>query len=154
MIGIGSPYGDDQAGWRVAEYLRQLPEAAGIEVLIRDRPGSRLLEDLEYCASAILVDAIHSDAPAGTLHCLTIDSLAEVSSITSSHGFGLVETLSLGEALGILPSRLLIYGVEIEPAQTILLEAPLTPAVAAAVQRLAGLLAQPDVLEGRPAPPA
>lgn len=154
VIGIGSPYGDDQVGWRVAECVRQLPQAAGIEVLMRDRPGNRLLEDLEGCASAILVDAIHSDAPAGTLHCLTIDSLTEVSSITSSHGFGLAETLSLGKALGLLPSWLLIYGVEIEPGQATLLEAPLTPAVAAAVQRLARLLAQPDVLEGRPAPPA
>lgn len=141
IIGIGSPYGDDQVGWRVIEHLQHLPEADKITILTRDRPGIRLLEDLEGRRSTILIDAVQSGAPAGTLHDFDVGRLDKISTLTSSHGFGLAETLSLGKALGILPVTLSIYGIEIEPEQTACIGVPLTPAVAAGAKRLTHLLA-------------
>lgn len=140
IIGIGSPYGDDQVGWQVVERLRDAAEIAGMVMLIRDRPGIRLLEDVKGYHRAILIDAVHSGAPVGTLHCLDMDRLEEISVITSSHGFGLAETLGLGKTLAILPAEISIYGIEIEPEQRDRFQAPLTPAVAATAERLFRLL--------------
>jgi len=48
----------------------------------------------------------------------------------SAHGLGLAEALALGERIGALPRRLVIYGVEPETTQP---GRELSPAVAAAV---------------------
>lgn len=142
VIGIGSPYGDDQLGWQVVERLQNLSTATNIATLIRDRPGTRLLEDLGGCHHAVLVDAVCSDAPAGTLHCLDVKGLEAIPIMTSSHGLGLAETLCLGRILGILPAEILLYGIAIEPGQREYFQAPLSPPVAAAAERLSRLLAR------------
>lgn len=49
VLGIGSPFGDDQAGWKVAEALKQqLSVCPSISAYVHiesiDRPGIRLIE--------------------------------------------------------------------------------------------------------------
>lgn len=141
MIGLGSPYGDDQVGWQVVERLRNTAKITGTALLIRDRPGARLLEDLQGWHRAILIDAMHSGAAVGTLHCLDLNRLEAISTMTSSHGFGLAETLRLGKTLGVLPAEISIYGIEIESEPMGCFQAPLSPAVAATAERLSRLLA-------------
>ena len=50
-----------------------------------------------------------------------------------SHGSNLFETLALGDMLGILPRRVILYGVE---ADCMILGEGLSPAVAQALERL------------------
>lgn len=141
VIGIGSPYGDDQVGWRVVEHLQRMPEAAGTVALCCDRPGTRLLEDLRGSERAILIDAIHSGTTVGTLHRLDIDRLDDAPIMASSHAFGLAETLRLGKVLGLLPAELSIYGIEIDPRARNHFQAPLTPAVAVTAEYISRLVA-------------
>ena len=58
VIGIGSPFGDDQLGWLVVRLLQQHPSLHqftkdSLELLCSDRPGMYLLES-EHMANDIL----------------------------------------------------------------------------------------------------
>jgi len=45
-----------------------------------------------------------------------MDEIASCRTLTSSHGFGLAETLRLADSLGVLPEDLVIFGVAIGDA--------------------------------------
>jgi hydrogenase maturation protease len=64
---------------------------------------------------AVIVDAVRSGAPAGTVH--VVDIAGEgwrrgVRDGTSTHGFGLPDVLRLARALGRAPGRVVLVGVE------------------------------------------
>lgn len=145
IIGIGSPFGDDRLGWVAAEMLRALVplhSAAGpIEILVLDRPGSALLSQWQNTDTLILIDAIRSGQTPGSLHCIAADRIGDNSPMTSSHGFGVAAALDLARALGELPDRCQVCGIEIDPAYA---GEELSPAARAAlpelVHRIEGLL--------------
>ena len=120
IIGIGqSLRGDDGAGIAAVHLWQQCYQAKGdrpnLQVELAEVPGIGLLSLLEGAATAILVDAIRTGAPPGTLMVVAEDQLeAFHSSSGSAHGFGVAETLSLGRKLmpGKLPKKLIIIGVE------------------------------------------
>ena len=67
IIGIGSPFGDDACGLAAARRLAEEPPA-GAEVVVADRPGAALIELLDGVDATILIDAVRSGSPPGTLH--------------------------------------------------------------------------------------
>ncbi|MCB9832091.1 MAG: hydrogenase maturation protease [Planctomycetes bacterium] len=115
VIGIGQERrGDDAIGLLVARRLAALPPA-NCRVLEHDGDGMDLLLAWEGADQAILVDALLSGGQAGELRVIdaTEASLsAALFSSTSSHALGLAEAIELGRALGRLPDRVLIYGIE------------------------------------------
>lgn len=118
IIGVGSPFGADQVGWRVAECLARsgtLRSASEMtwEVLIRDRPGVGLLNDLRGIERAVVIDAMRSNRETGWVQRFTTEDVIDHGGVCSSHGFGVGEALSLGRVLGELPEELSIFGVEI-----------------------------------------
>jgi hydrogenase maturation protease len=153
IIGIGSPFGDDRLGWVAAEMLRAAPalqSAAGpIEILVLDRPGSTLLSHWQNADTVILIDAIRSGQTPGSLHCIAADRIEGSSSTTSSHGFGVAAALDLARALGELPDRCYICGIEVDPAHAGEDLSPTTrAALPALVHRIEGLLS--GTIERRP----
>lgn len=146
ILGIGSPFGDDQAGWRVIEALERsklLNEFVGGEVSTHscDRPGSRLLESLRGAAFAIVIDAVQAGSAPGTVHRLDAWGIADDPRLLSSHGFGLASALALGEALGELPDEVIVYGIEIGEIAAAQPFEPLTEPVAGAVDELTAIIA-------------
>ncbi len=145
VVGVGSPdAGDDAVGPLVVDAVGRLG-LDGVEVLAHEDPtGLPLL--WRGHARVIVVDAVRSGAPAGTLVGLdAVQPGAEPppsGRAAGTHDFGLATAIGLSRALGTLPERLDIVGVEgiaFTPGD------PLTPAVAAAipdavaaVRRLAG----------------
>lgn len=119
IVGIGSPFGPDRLGWQViellgsAEYAQRLNNAQ-VQLQSSDRPGTSLLHTLQQFPKAILVDAILADQPAGTIIVTDANTLANNGEQFSSHGFGVAETLQLGQVLEWLPSRLVIVGIVVE----------------------------------------
>lgn len=118
ILGIGSPFGADRLGLEAAaalqHHLRLRPFIPGrLDIKACDRPGASLLNHLRGAEFAVLVDAIIGRRPPGSIYRLEAGEAASAASPVSSHSLGLAETLALGEALGELPSRLVLYGVEV-----------------------------------------
>ena len=132
VIGVGNPLrGDDAAGVAVAEHLRpRVPE--GVEVVACSEEPSRLMEAWEGAESVVLVDTVSSGAPPGTLHRFDAgdDAIPAHTFRSSTHAIGIADTIELARALGRLPRRVRVYGVEAGGFAT---GAELTPAVESAV---------------------
>jgi hydrogenase maturation protease len=139
LIGVGNRWrGDDAAGLVVAARVRaRLPR--GIAVIEDRGEPLELIEACEGAQAAWLVDAVCSGAPPGTLHRFDAGERALPAGLfrVSTHRFGLADALELARALGRLPPRVVVYGIEgsrFAPGR------PMSPAVAAAAERLAGVL--------------
>jgi hydrogenase maturation protease len=111
IIGCGNPFRrDDAVGLLVARRLRD----RGIDAREHTGEPLALLEAWDGADTVILVDAMRSGQPAGTIAEWEATAAAGfwTAKPTSSHAFGLRETIELARLLGRLPRRLLVYGIE------------------------------------------
>jgi hydrogenase maturation protease len=135
LIGIGGDFRrDDSVGLVVARELR----SSGIErvdVVEHDGEATSLLDAWEHAPQVVLVDAVRSGAPPGTI--LRLDGhnarLADRRTWYSSHALGLAEAVTLAMTLGRLPPSLVVYGIEGEDFGV---GTGLSPAVARAARDL------------------
>jgi hydrogenase maturation protease len=111
---VGNAFrGDDAVGLEVARVLRgTLPD--GVELLEREGEPTALIDSWEGAEAAWLVDAVRSGAPAGTVHRLDAreEELPRELFHASTHAFGLAEAVELARALGRLPARTIVFGIE------------------------------------------
>jgi hydrogenase maturation protease len=132
VIGIGNGLrGDDAAGPMVVGLLnRRLGEEVAV---VSGGDVAELTTLWEGRAAVVVVDAMTSGRPPGTVarYDAVAGSLPVQGFGGSSHAFGLVEAIELSRALGTLPAKLVIYGIEL--ASAAIGSAP-SPAVVAAVQ--------------------
>jgi hydrogenase maturation protease len=136
VIGVGNAFrGDDAVGLAVAERLRgRVP--AGVEVVPCELEPSRLIEAWEGAESALVVDAVDSGAEPGTLWRFDAseEPVPARAFRSSTHALGVGDAIELARALGRLPRRIVVYGVE---GAEFAAGEGLTPPVAAAVERTA-----------------
>jgi hydrogenase maturation protease len=139
ILGIGSPSGDDQAGWLTVDALlaRGVRTGAGIVVEKLDRPGVALIPLLERAARVILVDAMQSGGEIGRIQRFDQTDWPRYGHGLSSHGLGVIDALSLARELGSLPPWLDLYGIEIGSA----MPGEADASVLAAARKLARLIA-------------
>ncbi|MDX1965703.1 MAG: hydrogenase maturation protease [Planctomycetaceae bacterium] len=111
VLGLGSPHGDDQAGWLVVDALHRLqapPDVARkladpTEVWVWASPGVDL----------IVCDASQGTGPAGTVRAWSWpQDVFPVPGQRSTHRYPLVDVLELGRALGLCPERVLLWTIE------------------------------------------
>ena len=117
VIGIGSPFGDDQAGWLVAESLAESARVAayGKHVLVTAcrTPSSELLDLLSNTDVAIVVDAVLGSGAPGTVYRIAGNYIPPfVTGILSSHGIGLQTMLELANTLERSPRVMIVNGIE------------------------------------------
>src|SRR6185437_4723591 len=100
---------DDGAGVLVAQRLREL----GILAEVQSGGTFELLARWDDNERLILIDAVRTGAPAGTIHVWE-GSPPQLPHAThfSSHGFGLAEAFRLGQILNCLPERITVFGIE------------------------------------------
>lgn len=149
VLGLGSPFGDDQLGWRVIAELERSSLIADrrdtVELLALDRPHATLLGHLAGAELVILVDAVVGDVAPGTiLEYQDIEAIDTPGSL-STHGWGLAASLQLAAVLGQLPPRWHLFGVVIDPHHG---GALLSDAVFAAVPLVASRIEQHLLHEG------
>jgi hydrogenase maturation protease len=126
---------DDAVGLEVAGRLQgTLP--AGVELSEREGEPTALIDAWEGANALWLVDAVSSGAEAGTVHRLDASERELPAELfrASTHHMGLAEAVELARALGRLPRQTVVYGVE---GGSFEVGDALTPAVAAAVERVA-----------------
>jgi hydrogenase maturation protease len=114
VIGVGNRWrSDDAAGLEVVARLRgTLPEE--VEILEREGEPTSLIDAWRGADAAWVVDAVSSGVQPGTLHRLDAAERGLPTEIfrTSTHHFGLAEAVELGRAVGALPPRLVVFGIE------------------------------------------
>ncbi|MEX2161362.1 MAG: hydrogenase maturation protease [Anaerolineales bacterium] len=161
VIGLGQEIrGDDAVGLETVRlWQAEYPETARRTDLVVESaplPGLSLLSFLECAEAAILVDAMQSGAPAGTVRVLERDDLAGFGGdAQSAHGWGVAETLAMAETLykEKMPQRLVLLAVE---AGNMDLGKPMSTMVKAALPSVAKQLQALvlDILAAEVQPPA
>ena len=113
VVGIGNPLrGDDGVGPAVAALVRARAHPDVHVAEVHSDPIA-LLDLWACCRRVVLVDAVCSGAPAGTLVAVDLRRHPLPRTATAStHGFGLAQVIELGRALGRLPPELVFVGVE------------------------------------------
>lgn len=134
VLGIGSPFGDDQVGWNVAEALKAyFLTYAHVIIESHDRPGVRLIELMSEASTVFIIDAVKSNSEVGTIHQLKNNEIFESEHRFSTHDIGVSQALQLGRALNVLPDNVILYGIEID---TIEFESNRSPRVACAIDQV------------------
>jgi hydrogenase maturation protease len=114
VVGVGNALrGDDAAGLAVAELVRSRV-SDDVVVKVCEQEPSRLVDAWEGAAAAVVVDAASSAAEPGTVHRIDA-SAGEVPARvfrSSTHAFGVGDVVELARALGRLPERVIVYGIE------------------------------------------
>ena len=120
IIGLGNELrGDDAVGLLAARRLRQ---AVGnrAEVIEAEMAGVDLIELMKGARVVILIDAARSAQTPGIIHRLDAsDSPIGVQVFPhSSHAIGISDALELARAMGVLPARVIVYGIEAGNTET------------------------------------
>jgi len=149
VVGVGNEdRGDDGLGPLAARLLADTfaPRVEGhagararggpahdVEVVTWSGDPMGLLDRWDGFDRLVLIDAVVAGGEPGTTRRYGPDAPFAEGAGASTHGFGLAAALALGRALGRLPERVEVWGVE---AVEFGAGAPLTPAVAHAVLAL------------------
>jgi hydrogenase maturation protease len=114
VIGVGNAFrGDDAAGREVAKRVRErVPDE--LEVVVCELEPTRLIDAWEGADAALLVDAVSSGSEPGTVHRFdaTAEALPSRAFRSSTHALGIGETIELARAIGRLPQRVVVFGIE------------------------------------------
>ena len=137
-VGIGNGFRtDDGVGPWIAEALGK----RGCRAHVHAGDGAGLIDLFAQHDDIVLIDATHSGAPAGTL--VTFDARHESLPAEffhySTHRFALAEAVEIARHLGMLPRKLMVYGIEgatFEAGTS--LSGPVRAAAGELVERLAG----------------
>ncbi|MEZ5170359.1 MAG: hydrogenase maturation protease [Acidimicrobiia bacterium] len=127
LIGVGNDFRrDDGVGLRAAD-LAEERLGATVEVYALDGEPTRVIDAWDGAELAIVVDGVRSGAEPGTIHRLVLEpgdpdrpdpeagrqhDIPEDPRARSSHAAGPGEAVALARALGRMPRKLLLYGVE------------------------------------------
>ena len=121
IIGVGNvDRGDDAVGLIVVRRLRRDWErrhegsAAPVTMIEASGEGTALIEAWRSADTVILIDAVCTGIAPGTIHRLEAHArpIPANARYASTHAFGVGEAIELARALGQLPPRLIVYGIE------------------------------------------
>jgi hydrogenase maturation protease len=114
VVGVGNEYrGDDGVGVVVARLLREALNPT-VTVLEETGDGLALMAAWKGADLVIVIDAVDSGGQPGTVCRLDARLQQSVAAppTCSTHAISLMEAIQLARALGELPPRLIVYGVQ------------------------------------------
>jgi len=114
VIGVGNQYrSDDGVGIVVARRLRER-FLTRITVLEESGEGAALIDSWRGATWLMLVDAVRSGAPPGTIHRLDARAAPVPAGFFhySTHAFSVAEAIELARSLDQLPPHVIVYGIE------------------------------------------
>jgi hydrogenase maturation protease len=118
VVGTGNPFRrDDGVGVAVLDRLRAVAPD-GVRLAERDGEPTGIVGAWEGARLAVVVDAVVPGGAPGTVHRIEIrDGVGEIPDRAyrgSSHALGVGDAVRLARALGRLPARLVVLGIEAE----------------------------------------
>lgn len=141
VIGIGNPViCDDALGPEVVRRLRKrLHVSNNVDAVEIYNGGFELMEAMAGFDRAIVVDAIVTGKPPGTIHELQGADLGESRNTATTHNGSLAVALDLGKVAGLhLPSDIRVLAIEAQDVESF--HEGLTPEVETAVTYLVNTL--------------
>lgn len=149
VAGIGNEdRGDDAIGAQVVRTLMARwggAHRSGADVRALRGDALALLDAFVGYERVVLIDATEPAGAPGTVRCLRSAYGLRAATAPSTHGLGVAEALALGEALGSLPQRILIVGVEAESFEHgAVASAAVRAGVEAAADAVETVLAEPS----------
>ncbi len=115
IIGLGNPLrGDDGVGVRAVQMLAEQTLPASVEVIDGGTRGLDIINLMTGRRRVILIDAADVGRPPGQFARFTVDEARFLGSDQhfSVHTAGLRDALLLAQALDMLPSEVIIFGVQ------------------------------------------
>lgn len=135
LIGVGNRYRrDDAAGLEVVRRLSgRVPPT--VTLLEEEAEPTQLLDRWAGAAAIVVIDAVSSGAPPGTIHRFDAasDPLPSRYFAASTHAMSVADAIELARALRTLPPHAVVYGIESRMFDA---GVGLSPEVEAAVQAL------------------
>jgi hydrogenase maturation protease len=114
VIGIGNAYRQDDAVGLIL--ARKVQEELGDQVQVRQESGegAALMESWQNADAVILLDAVQTGGAPGVVCRLDAHAACIPARFfrCSTHAFSVAEAVELSRALGQLPPRLIVYGIE------------------------------------------
>jgi hydrogenase maturation protease len=112
VIGLGNEFRhDDAVGLVAARRLRE----RGAPAEEHEGDMANLMERWQAADGLILIDAVCSGAPPGTVHRLDVSTspLNRELFKNSTHALGLADAVELARTIGMLPAQFYVFGVEV-----------------------------------------
>lgn len=112
LVGIGQPLrGDDSVGHR---FVQSFPDRSDLTKCLVGDDVTRVFEALERCRLLVMVDAVQSGAPAGTVHRFDLHQPPTSRPWRfSTHTLDPLDLVELARRLKRpLPERMVLFGVE------------------------------------------
>jgi hydrogenase maturation protease len=140
LIGVGSLYrGDDGVGPAIVRDVSSRG-ISGVRTIDQVGDGTDIILEWDGAKVVYVIDSMRSGADPGTIR--QFDALEEgieeeAYAGYSTHIFSIADTVRLARALGRLPGRLIIWGIE---GKTFAAGADMTPAVQMAAQTVADMI--------------
>jgi hydrogenase maturation protease len=114
LIGVGNEFrGDDGVGILAARSIRE-KNLPGIVMVECDGEAAALLDVWAGMKTVVIIDAVSSGAPPGTIHRIDArrQSVSQEIFPFSTHALGVAHAVELARSLGKLPVNIIIYGIE------------------------------------------
>ena len=143
ILGVGNILLQDEGiGVRVIEYLQQQTLPESVELVDGGTAGADLIDVLADRETVIIVDAIQSDRPPGTILRFGLEEMqAQQDNPLSLHDLDIPQTLAMTHLLKCAPKNIICFGVVpeyitpgMELSRTL---APLVPKIAELVLKAA-----------------
>ncbi len=114
LIGVGNPYRRDDAVGLLAAREMSRRTTDEMHVVECSGEGTAMMSLLEGRLAAVVVDAVNSGQPAGTIHRLDASDQSIPSDFFnySTHAFSVAEAIEMMRVLGSLPPHVILIGVE------------------------------------------
>ncbi len=150
VIGVGSiDRGDDAVGPVVAGRVRDAVLASGdswVDVVVHEDPTA-LADAMAGLDVAVVIDAVQSGDEPGRVTWREVGCgepalpAGRAPGVAGTHGMGLATAIELSRALGLLPARVVVVGVEaVDFGHGRALSAPVMSAVPSALNVVLGIL--------------
>lgn len=139
IVGVGNRMRrDDGVGPAIADRLRDAAPP-GWRIVEHNGDGAALMERWKDGAAALIADATRSGAVPGTIVRIAANQEKVPANLFhySTHAFGVAEAVETARALGRLPGRIVVFGIE---GADFSIGEGLSPEVNAAIDRVVTLI--------------